>query len=127
MTKHARRNRRRHDREAAGRPPRVPEALQQACFLFTPEFRDELPPGADPRKWAADNIRPQDVAEVLAYLNGLLDGSRTPEQLQALWRYFNLRFSDPKGAVWLLTGVRDRLIGRPRRPNPGRGTYRHRR
>ena len=128
MTKHARRNRHRQKRKSVSQTLRVPEALQQACMLFMPELLNELPLGTDLRKWVSDHIQPEDVAEVRDYLNSLLSSCRTTEELHAWWSASGarIRMAEPRGVLWLLTGIRDRLTGRPTRPNPGRRPNSHR-
>ena len=129
MSKHPRQRRNTHKRDALGDPPPAPDALRRMCCLFHRDYDLINPPDQDPRAYAAKVIQPGDVAEVRAFLIYLLDGHLTAEQILRWWAASGAETytHEPKTTVWLLEGIRDILIGRPARPNPGRGTYRHRR
>ena len=86
-------------------------------------------PDHDLVKYALDRVGPEEGPAANAYLDRLLDGRFSPSQIFEWWlgsgaEYYVL---GPADIVRLLTAIRDRLVVRPVRANPGRGNYRHRR
>jgi len=132
MTKHARRNRNIGKRKAAGRPGGIPEALKQLCMGLDPELLHYDKVGLDLPSLAAHavrHVRSEGVAEIRGVLAGLLGAGWSADDIYAWWLSTGSRLRlAPKGSiVILLTEIHRRLVPRPAKPNPGRGSYRHRR
>ena len=129
MTKSARKNAKRRQRSSARRQDDVPPALRQMCMAFHRDLHLVVAPDHDLVKYALDRVGPEEGPAANAYLDRLLDGRFSPSQIFEWWlgsgaEYYVL---GPADIVRLLTAIRDRLVVRPVRANPGRGNYRHRR